>query len=87
MYIICELRFALRNIESKKASYLILKYYIAAYRCLNDLHADTVTTEKFQNNMFTWIEKEVMPKLGDDKFYSAFGGIIRVEETLKTMGK
>ncbi|KAJ8953680.1 hypothetical protein NQ314_007288 [Rhamnusium bicolor] len=79
-------KFALRNIESKKAAYLVMKYYISAYRCLNDLHADADTIGKFQDNMFTWVEKDVIPKLGDDKFYSAFGGIMRVEETLKSMG-
>ncbi|XP_018568106.1 uncharacterized protein LOC108908531 [Anoplophora glabripennis] len=79
-------RFALRNIESKRAAYMVLKYYISVHNCLNDLHADKSTSESFQNSLYTWLEQNVMPKLKDDKFYSAFGGIMRVEESLKLQG-
>ncbi|KAJ8980414.1 hypothetical protein NQ317_009409 [Molorchus minor] len=79
-------KFALRNIESKKAAHLVMKFFIAVEMCFKDAHACEETVTKFHNNLYTWIEKEVIPKLKDDKFYSAFGGILRVEETLKSLG-
>lgn len=66
---------------------MVMKYYISVHNCLHDLRAEKSTIESFHNNLFTWIEKNVMPKLKDDKFYSAFGGILRVEESLKSLGK
>ncbi|KAG5892858.1 hypothetical protein JTB14_022179 [Gonioctena quinquepunctata] len=79
-------RFALRNIESRKASYLLLKFFISAIQCMKDKKSDKEAVAQFQNNIFGWIEKEVIPKLRDDKFYSAFGGVLRVVETLKALG-
>lgn len=64
-----------------------MKYYISVHNCLKDLKADKTIAESFQNNLYSWIEKNVMPKLNDDKFYSAFGGILRVEESLKAQGR
>ncbi|KAJ8917268.1 hypothetical protein NQ315_002285 [Exocentrus adspersus] len=79
-------KYALRNIESKRAAYVVVKYYIAAQNCLRDLHADKPVVENFQNSLYAWIEKDVVPKLVDDKFYAAFGGILRVEDSLKQLG-
>ncbi|KAJ8939331.1 hypothetical protein NQ318_005692 [Aromia moschata] len=70
----------------EEAAYLVMKYFFAVEGCFRDLQADATTSQKFHNNLFTWIEKQVIPKLKDDRFYSAFGGILRVEETLKSMG-
>ncbi|KAH1014116.1 uncharacterized protein LOC109534013 [Dendroctonus ponderosae] len=78
--------FALRNIESKRAAFVIMKYFISAERCLKEKQAKTDQIQKFQNNLYTWIDKEVVPKLKDDKFYSAFGGVLRVHNTLRTLG-
>lgn len=78
--------FALRNIESKRAAFVIMKYFISAERCLKEKQAKPEQIQKFQNNLYTWIDKEVLPKLKDDKFYSAFGGVLRVENTLRSLG-
>lgn len=78
--------FALRNIESKRAAYAVMKYFIAAEECLKEKNAKPDNVQKFRNNLYTWIEKDVIPKLDDDKFYSAFGGILRVQNTLKVLG-
>ncbi|XP_060534139.1 uncharacterized protein LOC132706676 isoform X2 [Cylas formicarius] len=79
-------RFALRNIESKRSAYLLMKYYLVASKCLAEKNAKPSMVEKFQNNLYAWIDTEALPKLRDDKFYSAFGGLLRVEATLKAMG-
>nr|CAI5830554.1 unnamed protein product [Callosobruchus analis] len=79
-------RYALRNIESRKASYAVLKFYILATRCLHELNASPKSVKRFQNELYSWIERQVIPKLDDNKFYSAFGAILRIEETLKSNG-
>ncbi|XP_030751094.1 uncharacterized protein LOC115878672 [Sitophilus oryzae] len=77
---------ALRNIESRRAAYVLMKYYMTASRCLKEKQARPELVQKFQNNLFTFIDHEVMPKLGDDKFYAAFGGVERILKTLKHSG-
>ncbi|XP_066155926.1 uncharacterized protein [Euwallacea fornicatus] len=79
-------RFALRNIESKRAAYVIMKFFISAEQCLKEKEVKPEMIQNFQNNLYTWIEEDVIPKLKDDKFYSAFGGIVRVQNTLKALG-
>lgn len=78
--------FALRNIESKRAAYVVMKYFITAERCFKEKNAKKDLIQRFQNNLYTWIDKDVIPKLHDDKFYSAFGGIVRVQNTLRALG-
>ncbi|CAG9767541.1 unnamed protein product [Ceutorhynchus assimilis] len=78
--------FALRNIESKRASYIIVKYFILAEKCLREKNAKQEMVDTFHNNLYTWIEKDVLPKLSDEKFYAAFGGILRLQDTLKASG-
>lgn len=79
-------KFAMRNIESRRASYFLLKFFITAWQCLNERGSTKEAKLKFQNSLFTWLQTNVIPKIKDDKFYSAFGGVLRVVETLKAMG-
>ncbi|XP_050306541.1 uncharacterized protein LOC126743479 [Anthonomus grandis grandis] len=79
-------RYGLRNIESRRAACVVMKFFILAEECLKDKSAKSDMVQKFRNNLYTWIEKDVVPKLPDDKFYSAFGGILRVQATLKSLG-
>ncbi|KAF7269940.1 hypothetical protein GWI33_017031 [Rhynchophorus ferrugineus] len=78
--------YAVRSIESRRAAYIIMKYFVTAERCLHDSKAKQDQVQKFQNNLYTWIEHDVIPKLGDDRFYAAFGGAVRVWNTLKVLG-
>lgn len=79
-------KFSVRNIESRKASYVLVKFFLMASQCLVDRQANPESIKKFHDSYYTWIEYEVLPKLKDDKFYSAFGGVLRVYETLKSLG-
>ncbi|XP_072384639.1 uncharacterized protein [Diabrotica undecimpunctata] len=79
-------RFTLRNIESRRASHIILKFFIASTKCFKEKKSSKATTLKFHNSFFGWLRRDVLTKIEDDKFYSAFGGILRIEETLKAMG-
>lgn len=76
----------LLKIESKEASYVLVKYYIVAMKCLSAHSANQTDTNRFANSLFHWIQTQVLPLLTHDTFYSAFGGVLRIMETMKTMG-
>ncbi|KAB0791483.1 hypothetical protein PPYR_03283 [Photinus pyralis] len=76
----------LLKIDSKEASYVLVKYYIAATKCLTAHNANQTDTKRFTNSLFHWIQSQIVPLLNHEKFYSAFGGVLRILETLKTMG-
>lgn len=78
--------YSLRNIESRHSANLILKYYQTAMRCLCEKEANKATRDLFQNNFYTWIVYEIVPKLHDEKFYAAFGSVLRVQESLAALG-
>lgn len=75
--------FSLRNLESKASAYVLVKFYVAAHKCLayKKARADDVAT--FDNKFFTWINRFVIKHLPDEKFYAAFGGVLRVYMSLK----
>lgn len=79
-------KYSLRNIQSKAAAYVVLKYYVAATKCLMTRNANSQSLHNFNNQLYSWLTKYVMPRLSDDKFYSAFGGVLRILETLKKKG-
>ncbi|CAH0548695.1 unnamed protein product [Brassicogethes aeneus] len=76
----------LRNIESKKANNLIMNFFKAVYTCMDDKKVDMYSRKKFYNEFYSWINRDCIPKTEDDKFYAAFGGILRVEDALRSFG-
>lgn len=50
---------SLRDIEGKKAAFVVIKYYIAVIRCLSSKNADRPTMIKFYSNFDNWLDKEV----------------------------
>lgn len=50
-------------------------------------NTDSTNVNNFNNKLYSWLNKYVVPRLGDDKFYAAFGGSLRIIETLKKRGK
>lgn len=80
-------RYSLRNVESKGAAYILVKYYVAAIRCLKYKGKNQETIQVFQRQLKRFLRKEVIPRLNDDKFYAAFGGIHRLMLNLKDCGQ
>ncbi|RZC36795.1 hypothetical protein BDFB_002531 [Asbolus verrucosus] len=76
----------LHNVEANSSSYLVMKFFVSAYKCLQSKNAKTQNMEKFQNDFCAWIEDQIMPRLEDERFYTAFGGVLRVRNTLKRLG-
>lgn len=75
--------FTLRNLESRSSAYILVKYYVAAAKCHVSKHSDARSVEHFNTNLFSFIMRKVMPHLCDEKFYAAFGGVLRIAETIK----
>lgn len=75
--------FSLRSLESKASSYVLVKYYMAAHKCLAYKKASASDISTFDNRFFTWINRFVVNHLPDEKLYAAFGGVLRVYMSLK----
>ncbi|XP_044261672.1 uncharacterized protein LOC123009429 [Tribolium madens] len=76
----------LQNVEANTSSYLVMKFFVTSYKCLQLKNAKTENIDKFQCDFVHWIDEQIMPRLADEKFYAAFGGILRVRNTLKRLG-
>lgn len=79
-------KYTLRNIESKSSAYILLKFYVAASKCMTAKDVDKVSWNTFQSNFYAFLDRKVLPHLRDDRFYAAFGGVLRIISTLKGLG-
>lgn len=66
---------------------MVLKYFTAVYQCMAEKKVDIYSRQKFYNEFLSWIDRDIMPKLDDERVYAAFGGIYKVGETLKEFGR
>lgn len=76
----------LYNVEANSSAYVLMKFFSKAYTCMQSRAAGPASMERFQGDFCGWIESQVMPRLDDEKFYSAFGGVLRIRHTLKRIG-
>ncbi|KAK4879605.1 hypothetical protein RN001_007751 [Aquatica leii] len=74
------------GIESKAASNILVKYYITSIACLEKRNANKTQIGGFNGAFLDWINGYVMPILHKDKFYSAFGGVLRIIKTAEVTG-
>ncbi|XP_044731992.1 uncharacterized protein LOC123294872 [Chrysoperla carnea] len=73
-----------RNVESKNGVMLLAKYYNIAIQCLESKGNESLMALRaFKESFKKFLEKEVLPKLYDEKFYSVFGGVFRIFKDLK----
>lgn len=77
----------LHSVEANTSSYLVTKFFVTSYKCLQVRNTKPENIQKFQRDFMTWIDGQIMPRLSDEKFYAAFGGILRVRSTLQKLGK
>ncbi|XP_044260644.1 uncharacterized protein LOC123008719 [Tribolium madens] len=74
----------LHNIEANTSSYLVMNFFVTSYKCLQLKKSENIN--KFQCDFVHWIDEQIVPRLTDETFYAAFGGILRVRNTLKKLG-
>ncbi|KAF5271310.1 hypothetical protein FQA39_LY08108 [Lamprigera yunnana] len=73
------------GIETKAAAYILVKYYLASIKCLTSRNANRTEINMFNSDLLFWMRGYVIPLLDKNKFYSAFGGVLRLVETLRGM--
>lgn len=69
---------------------ILLKYYTTVSKCIlrsspdSCRHTDFVS---FNNELWHWMKRDVAPRLGDEKLYAAYGGILRIAAAVQGYGK
>lgn len=79
--------FTLRNLQSRSSAYILVKLYTAVLRCMAEKNSAESSVQRFNNDYFNFLTSKVMPRLKDEKFYAAFGGVLRVMASLRKSGK
>lgn len=78
--------FTLRNLQSRSSAYILVKLYTAVMRCMAQKNSGERSIQKFNNDYFNFLTSKVMARLKDEKFYAAFGGVLRVMASLRKSG-
>lgn len=78
--------FTLRNLQSRSSAYILVKLYTAVLRCMAQKNSGESSMQRFNNDYFNFLTTKVMPRLKDEKFYAAFGGVLRVMSSLRKSG-
>lgn len=81
--------FPVVDLKSDQFAYAMIKFYIKSLRCLycssNPNHRSK-SLSIFRDNIYTWLLKEVVPRLNDEDTYVVFGGVLRLIRTLTEQG-
>ncbi|XP_020300137.1 uncharacterized protein LOC109863890 isoform X2 [Pseudomyrmex gracilis] len=75
---------SLQSLYSEKSAFVIVKYYIASVKCIasrSNAHLET-----FNKDFHNWLQQSVRRRLDDEKWYPAFGGVLRVLATSRELG-
>ncbi|KAF7382927.1 hypothetical protein HZH66_013329 [Vespula vulgaris] len=80
---------SLQSLHSERSAFVLVKYYIASVKCIVSRSKTKDALDNFNRNFFSWLQQSVRRHLNDEKWYPAFGGVLRVifslEETEGTM--
>jgi hypothetical protein len=68
------------RMESQVSNFLLMRYFIKVRECYNFQGVDQT---KFNRNFLDWLTENVLFYLNDDGFYPAFGGVLRIFETIE----
>ncbi|XP_048505399.1 uncharacterized protein LOC105693136 isoform X2 [Athalia rosae] len=76
----------LQSLYSEKSAFAIVKYYVASVKCIVSKSKTKIELLKFNKDLFEWLRLSIDPHLEDDKWYPAFGGVLRVISSLRETG-
>ncbi|XP_024889050.1 uncharacterized protein LOC112465642 [Temnothorax curvispinosus] len=74
---------SLQSLYSEKSAFALVKYYIASVKCITSRSSTKTRLRKFNKDFYTWLQQSVRRHLDDEKWYPAFGGVLRVLATLR----
>lgn len=74
--------YPLRNVESKVSANILVKFYIASCKCMALQNANRRSVEEFNNRLLSFLRFQVLQRFSDEKFYVAFGAVMRIYASL-----
>ncbi|KAL0117743.1 hypothetical protein PUN28_008858 [Cardiocondyla obscurior] len=74
---------SLQSLYSEKSAFVLVKYYIASVKCITSRSSTKTQLRKFNKDFYAWLQQSVRRHLDDEKWYPAFGGVLRVLATLR----
>ncbi|XP_026823802.1 uncharacterized protein LOC113561498, partial [Ooceraea biroi] len=77
---------SLQSLYSEKSAFVLVKYYIASVKCITSRPSTRKQLQTFNKDFYAWLQQSVRRHLDDEKWYPAFGGVLRVMATLRESG-
>ncbi|CAL1673891.1 unnamed protein product [Lasius platythorax] len=77
---------SLQSLYSEKSAFALIKYYIASVKCIISRSNTRTQLQRFNKDFYVWLQQSVRRHLDDEKWYPAFGGVLRVMATLRESG-
>nr|XP_012224262.1 PREDICTED: uncharacterized protein LOC105673305 [Linepithema humile] len=77
---------SLQSLYSEKSAFALVKYYIASVKCITSRSSTRTQLQTFNKDFHAWLQQSVRRHLDDEKWYPAFGGVLRVMATLRESG-
>ncbi|XP_063988392.1 uncharacterized protein LOC135168289 isoform X2 [Diachasmimorpha longicaudata] len=76
---------SLSSLFSEESAFVLVKYYAAGEKCLSS-RSTKGQLEIFQRQLFDWIQEHVNQHLDEEKWYPAFGGVLKITASLEAAG-
>lgn len=76
----------LQSMYSERSTFALVKYYIASVKCISAKSKEKTDLENFNQDFYDWLQQSVVRHLDDEKWYPAFGGVLRVITSLEDAG-
>ncbi|XP_050595962.1 uncharacterized protein LOC126924948 [Bombus affinis] len=76
----------LQSLYSERSTFALVKYYIASVKCIVSKSKEKAELEAFNREFYDWLQQSVQRHLDDEKWYPAFGGVLRVIASLEEAG-
>ncbi|XP_011699543.1 PREDICTED: uncharacterized protein LOC105456880 [Wasmannia auropunctata] len=74
---------SLQSLYSEKSAFILVKYYITSVKCITSRSSTKTRLRTFNRDFYAWLQRSVRRHLDDEKWYPAFGGVLRVLATLR----
>uniref|UniRef100_A0A1B6MEN4 Uncharacterized protein n=1 Tax=Graphocephala atropunctata TaxID=36148 RepID=A0A1B6MEN4_9HEMI len=71
------------KVDSPDAENVLTQYYKVVMKCLTLTTEHKIQVFKFNKRFYDWLTQAVLPHLKDDRCYPAFGGVLRIVETMR----
>ncbi|XP_024940275.1 uncharacterized protein LOC107267287 isoform X2 [Cephus cinctus] len=76
----------LQSLYCEKSAFALVKYYVASVKCIVSKSKTNYELGRFNEDFFEWLQTSVHTHLDDEKWYPAFGGVLRVMASLRETG-